>query len=68
LAGIRIGVKDIFALTGVKRSNGNRAWYGFYPPANTTGTAVQNLIDAGGIVVGLQKLSQFSNGETATAD
>lgn len=68
LAGIRIGVKDIFALTGVKRSNGNRAWYGLYPPANITGTAVQNLIDSGAIIVGIQKLSQFANGETATAD
>ncbi|CAG9988783.1 unnamed protein product [Clonostachys byssicola] len=68
LAGIRIGVKDIFTLNGVKRSNGNRAWYGLYPPANITSTAVQNLIDAGAIVVGLQKLSQFANGEAATAD
>ncbi|KAH6991375.1 glutamyl-tRNA amidotransferase [Ilyonectria sp. MPI-CAGE-AT-0026] len=68
LAGVRMGVKDIFALAGVKRSNGNRAWYGLYPPANVTGTAMQNLIDAGAVIVGLQKPSQFANGETATAD
>lgn len=68
LAGVRIGVKDIYSLAGVKRSNGNRAWYGLYPPANCTCTAIQNMIDAGAIIVGTQKLSQFANGETPTAD
>lgn len=68
LAGARIGVKDIFALAGVKRSNGNRAWYGLYPPENQTAPVIQNLIDAGAVIVGLQKLSQFANGEKATAD
>jgi hypothetical protein len=68
LAGVRIGVKDLFDIAGLRRSNGNRAWYHLYPPANTTGTAIQNLIDAGAILVGKLKLSQFANGETATAD
>ncbi|TEA14209.1 Amidase 1 [Colletotrichum sidae] len=68
LAGIRVGVKDIYALAGVKQSNGNRAWYEFYPPANTTATTIQHLITAGAVVVGLQKPSQFANGEGATAD
>ncbi|KAF5521247.1 Amidase 1 [Colletotrichum aenigma] len=68
LAGVRVGVKDIYSLAGVKGSNGNRAWYSLYPPAAKTGTAIQNLIDAGAVVVGFQKPSQFANGETATAD
>ncbi|GKT53021.1 glutamyl-tRNA amidotransferase [Colletotrichum tofieldiae] len=68
LAGVRVGVKDIYALAGVRRSNGNRAWYSLYPPAETTGPAIQNLIDAGAVVVGYQKPSQFANGESATAD
>ncbi|OJI98854.1 hypothetical protein ASPVEDRAFT_162398 [Aspergillus versicolor CBS 583.65] len=68
LAGVRIGVKDIFEIADMKRSNGNRAWYGLYPPANNTSIAIQNLIDAGAVIVGLQKLSQFANGETPTAD
>ncbi|KAL2840073.1 amidase signature domain-containing protein [Aspergillus pseudoustus] len=68
LVGVRSGVKDIFPLAGMKRSNGNRAWYGLYPPANSTSIAIQNLIDAGAIIVGLQKPSQFANGETPTAD
>ncbi|WQF76451.1 Putative amidase signature domain-containing protein [Colletotrichum destructivum] len=68
LAGVRVGVKDIYALAGVRGSNGNRAWYSLYPPASATGPAIQNLIDAGAVVVGYQKPSQFANGETATAD
>ena len=68
LAGIRLGIKDIFQLAGVKNSDGNRAYYSLYPAAKSTGPAVQNLIDAGAIIVGHQKASQFANGEEATAD
>lgn len=68
LAGVRLGVKDIYDIEGIRTSNGNRAWYHFYPPANKTGTAITRLIDAGVIVVGKMKTSQFANGETATAD
>ncbi|KAF7538699.1 hypothetical protein G7054_g2743 [Neopestalotiopsis clavispora] len=68
LAGVRVGVKDLYDLAGVKSSRGNRAWYALYPPANVTGPAIQNLIDAGAVIVGTQKLSQFANGENPTAD
>lgn len=68
LAGVRIGVKDVFQLAGTKSSLGSRAWYDLYPASNTTATAVQRLVDAGAQVVGLQKASQFANGERATAD
>ncbi|KAL0932100.1 glutamyl-tRNA amidotransferase [Colletotrichum truncatum] len=68
LAGVRIGVKDIYSLAGVKGSNGNRAWYALYPPAEKTAPAIQRLIDAGAVIVGFQKPSQFANGESATAD
>ncbi|KAK4222748.1 amidase signature domain-containing protein [Podospora fimiseda] len=68
LAGIRIGIKDIYRLAGVKGSNGNRAWYNLYAQSNYTGPAVQRLIDAGAQIVGLQKTSQFANGESATSD
>ena len=68
LAGIRLGVKDIYDIKGVKTSDGNRAWYAFYPEANATALAVQKLIDAGAVVVGKMKTSQFANGEEATAD
>ncbi|EFY84687.1 glutamyl-tRNA(Gln) amidotransferase [Metarhizium acridum CQMa 102] len=68
LAGVRLGIKDIYDLKGVKTSNGNRAWYNHYAVADATAPAVQNLINAGAIVVGKMKTSQFANGETATAD
>ncbi|THW52626.1 amidase signature enzyme [Aureobasidium pullulans] len=68
LAGVRLGIKDIYDIAGLRTSNGNRAWYHFYPPANETALTVQRLIDAGAIIVGKMKTSQFANGETATAD
>lgn len=68
LAGVRLGIKDLYDLKGVRKSSGSRAWYKLYPPANESAVAVQNLIDAGAIVVGKMKTSQFANGETATAD
>jgi len=55
-------------IKGLRTSNGNRAWYWLYPPANATAPPVQNLIDAGAIIVGKMITSQFANGETATAD
>jgi hypothetical protein len=60
LAGVRIGVKDIFDLKGVKTSCGNRAYYKLYPPANETCFPMQRLIDAGAVMVGKQKTSQVS--------
>ncbi|PSK42335.1 aspartyl/glutamyl-tRNA(Asn/Gln) amidotransferase, A subunit [Elsinoe australis] len=68
LAGVRLGVKDIYDLAGLKTSNGNRAWYNFYPAANASAITVKRLIDAGAVVVGKQKTSQFANGESPTAD
>ncbi|KAL6703660.1 hypothetical protein ACN47E_009434 [Coniothyrium glycines] len=68
LAGVRIGIKDIYDIKGLRTSNGNRAWYWLYPPAANTAPPVQNLIDAGAIIVGKMITSQFANGETATAD
>ncbi|KAL8906709.1 MAG: hypothetical protein Q9171_006170, partial [Xanthocarpia ochracea] len=68
LAGVRTGIKDIYDIAGVKTSNGNRAWYRFYPPATANSVPVQRLIDAGAILVGKMKTSQFANGERPTAD
>lgn len=68
LAGVRIGIKDIYDVAGVRTSDGNRAYYSLYPPAPSSAVAVQLLIDAGAIIVGKMKTSQFANGELATAD
>ncbi|CAI7611624.1 unnamed protein product [Penicillium glandicola] len=68
LAGVRLGVKDLYDIKGVKTGCGNRAYYETYPAANSTGPAIQSLIDAGAIIVGKMKTSQFANGATATDD
>jgi len=68
LAGIRLGVKDIFDMSGLKTSNGNRAWWSLYPKVNVTALPVQRLIDAGAIVIGKMKTAQFANGEFANSD
>lgn len=68
LAGVRLAVKDIFDIDGIQTSAGSRAWYHFYPPANTTSPVVTALIDAGAVIVGKVKTSQFANGQLATAD
>ncbi|KAL8992769.1 MAG: hypothetical protein Q9169_006850 [Polycauliona sp. 2 TL-2023] len=68
LAGVRTGIKDIFDIAGLRTSDGNRAFYDLYPPRNATALPVQRLIDAGAILVGKMKTSQFANGEFATAD
>lgn len=65
---LRLGVKDIFDLKGLRTSGGNRAFYDLYPARNTTGPAVQRLIDAGAIVVGKMGTVQFANGDNPTAD
>ncbi|KPI43369.1 Amidase 1 [Cyphellophora attinorum] len=68
LAGVRIAVKDIFDVAGMKTGCGSRAYYSLYPEANATGVAMQRLLDAGAVFVGKTKTSQFANGESATAD
>ena len=52
----------------MRTSDGNRAWYGLFPPASINAVPVQRLVDAGAVIVGKMKTSQFANGETATAD
>ncbi|KAF4466356.1 Glutamyl-tRNA(Gln) amidotransferase subunit A [Fusarium albosuccineum] len=60
LAGVRIGVKDLYDLKGLKTSGGNRALYEMSNVKNETAFAVQKLIDAGAIIVGKNKLSEFA--------
>ncbi|KAI9898060.1 hypothetical protein N3K66_006420 [Trichothecium roseum] len=62
LAGIRISVKDLFHLRGLRTSFGNKALYSLSPRQNATAAAVQRLVDAGAVVVGKNKLSEFGYG------
>ena len=68
LAGLRLGVKDIYHVKGIKTSGGNRAYYYLYGTQNATGPAVQRLVDQGAILVGKMGTVQFANGDNPTAD
>ncbi|RMY84179.1 hypothetical protein D0862_11483 [Hortaea werneckii] len=68
LAGLRLGVKDIYHVKGVKTSGGNRAYFYLYDAQNATAPAVQRLIDQGAILVGKMGTVQFANGDSPTAD
>ncbi|KAL4863997.1 hypothetical protein BDV12DRAFT_206061 [Aspergillus spectabilis] len=68
LAGLRMGVKDIFHVKGLRTSGGNRAFYSLYEPRNATGTAIQRLIDFGAVFVGKIGTVQFANGDRPTGD
>ncbi|KAG4255608.1 hypothetical protein FPRO03_04557 [Fusarium proliferatum] len=65
LAGVRIGVKDIYDVSGLKTGAGSRAYYDIYPEANGTAPAVQQLLDAGAVLVGKMKTTQFAAPENA---
>jgi Amidase len=56
LAGVRLAVKDIFDIKGIRTSAGSRAWYHFYPPADITSPVVRALVDAGAVIVGKVKV------------
>ncbi|KAH8112112.1 amidase signature enzyme [Phellopilus nigrolimitatus] len=68
LAGVRVTVKDIYFLKGLKASCGNRAFYMTYGARNATGPAVARLGALGADIVGMTKTVQFANGDRATAD
>lgn len=68
LAGVRVGVKDVYHIKGVKTGAASRDYYSLYPPRNESAPSVQKLIDLGAIIVGKTKTSQFANGENPSAD
>ncbi|PLN86177.1 putative amidase [Aspergillus taichungensis] len=68
LAGLRVGVKDIFHLKGLRTSGGSRAYYFLHGPQNVTAPSIQRLIDLGAIVVGKTGTVQFATGDRPTAD
>lgn len=59
---------NVLAVQGIAASCGNRAFYQTYGMQNTTGPAVQRLVDLGANIVGITKTVQFANGDRATAD
>jgi Asp-tRNA(Asn)/Glu-tRNA(Gln) amidotransferase A subunit family amidase len=68
LAGVRMAIKDIFDIKGLRTGCGNRAYYAHYNAALENSFPVQRFLEKGAILVGKTKASQFANGETSTAD
>lgn len=68
LKGVRVTVKDIIDLEGLKTSNGNRAWFRLYDVKNKTAPSMKKLVDLGTVIIGKTKTSQFANADRPTAD
>ena len=60
LAGLRVAVKDIFQIEGIRTSLCNRAYYDLYPSATKTAGCIDILRHLGAIVVGTTKLASFA--------
>lgn len=57
---MRIAVKDLFDLRGMKTSGGSRALFDISEVKRETAVSIQKLIDAGAVIVGKNKLSEFA--------
>lgn len=60
---LRIVVKDLFRLHGLKTSFCNSSYYKLSTPASETATVVQLLVDRGHHILGLTKLSSMISRE-----
>ena len=68
LNGLRIAVKDVYDLNGVRTAASNRAFRDLYTPREKTAKVIQRLIDDGAIIVGKTKTTTFADRELATQD
>ena len=62
LTGIPMAVKDVLCVRSVETTAGSKILAGFRPPY--TGTAVQRLIDAGAVVLGVTNCDEFAMGSS----
>jgi aspartyl-tRNA(Asn)/glutamyl-tRNA(Gln) amidotransferase subunit A len=62
LAGVPVGVKDLFCVAGVPSQAASRILEGYRPPY--TATAVANLQDAGAVSLGKTNMDEFAMGSS----
>jgi aspartyl-tRNA(Asn)/glutamyl-tRNA(Gln) amidotransferase subunit A len=62
LTGIPMAVKDVLCVRGVETTAGSQILRGFKPPY--TGTAVQRLLDAGAVMLGVTNCDEFAMGSS----
>jgi hypothetical protein len=66
--GLRLTVKEVIDLAGVKTSGQSRSYERLYPPRNETALMVKRLVDLGAVVIGKTKCTQFASSDQPTAD
>ena len=62
LSGLRFAVKDTIDLKGFHTGYGSAAYRATYPPARDHAPCIKTLLDAGAIVVGIVKTTEFAEG------
>ena len=62
LAGLRFAVKDSIAIRGLRNGFGSEAWRDTYPPETATAPCIQSLLNAGAVLVGVVKSTEFAEG------
>ena len=60
LTDLRVAVKDIFHIQGIRTTVCNRAYYELYPAATRTAACIQILRHMGAVIVGTTKLASFA--------
>jgi Asp-tRNA(Asn)/Glu-tRNA(Gln) amidotransferase A subunit family amidase len=67
-AGLRLAVKDIMDLKGLKTGASSLAYTALHPPRAASAKTVQRLVDLGFVIVGKDKTTQFADSEWPTSD
>ncbi|KAI0854720.1 amidase signature domain-containing protein [Xylaria cubensis] len=65
---MRIAIKDLFHLKGVHTGCGNRAYRRLHGILDTSSSAVESVLDLGGIVVGKTKTVEFGSSQEVIGD
>ena len=60
---LRFAVKDIVDVAGLETGLGNRSYRKLYPGQPSSAQCIDQLIDAGAILVGKTKTTQFAEGQ-----
>ncbi|KAI0875696.1 amidase-like protein [Hypoxylon argillaceum] len=68
LAGMRIGIKDLFHLKGVHTGCGNRAYRMLHDASKASSSAVESVLDLGGVIVGKTKTVEFGSSQEVIGD
>lgn len=67
-AGLRIAIKDIIDLAGLKTGGSSRAYTQLHKPRSENSETVGDLLELGFVVVGKVKTTQFADSEWPTCD